>query len=257
MDAARVEKVVEEAAGLRTIRFKWKAVAEPGQFVMVWLPGVDEVPMSLSHIGGLRGITVEKIGEATGAIHELKAGDRFGVRGPYGKGFDLFGKNVLIVGGGSGMACLAPAVEAIRASRRKVCVAIGAKMKKGLVFVDRMRRCGAEMNIATDDGSEGFHGFVTQLAGEMLNEKRFDSILTCGPEVMMKKVVALGLKKRIPVQASLERFMKCGIGLCDSCAFDGFHVCRDGPVFSSIVLKNIEDFGEFRRDACGRREKAV
>lgn len=255
MDVVRVEKIVDEAHRLKTVRFKWDARAEPGQFVMVWLPGVDEVPMSLSYIGKLKGITVENIGKATNAIHNLKLGTKIGVRGPSGKGFMLNGKNVLVVGGGSGMACLAPTVEVLAEKGCKVSVSIGARTKDALLFVQRIKRCGADVMISTDDGSEGHHGFVTELAEKILEEKSFDSILTCGPEIMMKKVLALGLKNKTPVQASLERYMKCGIGLCDSCAFNGYHVCRDGPVFSSDVLRNVGDFGKFRRDACGRRER--
>jgi dihydroorotate dehydrogenase electron transfer subunit len=72
---------------------------------------------------------------------------------------------------------------------------------------------------------------------------------------MMKKIVDIANKMEIPIQASLERYMKCGIGMCDSCSINGLQVCRDGPVFSGDVLKNLEEFGKRRRDVCGRAVK--
>jgi dihydroorotate dehydrogenase electron transfer subunit len=107
--------------------------------------------------------------------------------------------------------------------------------------------------VSTDDGSFGYHGFASDLAKKILEKERFDQIITCGPEKMMKKILELGLEYKIPVQASLERHMKCGIGICDSCAIDGWHVCKDGPVFDNKKLGKMKDFGRFKRDASGRR----
>ncbi|MBU4190315.1 MAG: dihydroorotate dehydrogenase electron transfer subunit, partial [Candidatus Thermoplasmatota archaeon] len=74
-------------------------------------------------------------------------------------------------------------------------------------------------------------------------------------EKMMKKILELGLEYKISVQASLERFMKCGIGICDSCAINGHHICKDGPVFDDKKLRKMKDFGKFKRDASGRKVK--
>jgi dihydroorotate dehydrogenase electron transfer subunit len=109
--------------------------------------------------------------------------------------------------------------------------------------------------VATDDGSRGFNGFVPALAEKLLEKHRFDQIVTCGPEVMMKAVVAAAMKRGIAVQASLERYMKCGIGICDACAFDDRLICVDGPVFTGEQLAASEDFGKWRRDKSGRRIK--
>jgi len=115
-----------------------------------------------------------------------------------------------------------------------------------------VKACGT-LYVATDDGSAGHHGFVSDVAAKLLDDGRFDMVITCGPEVMMKKVVDLANAKGVRVQASLERYMKCGIGICDACAFDDKLVCLDGPVFDGEVLAASEDFGKFRRDKSGRR----
>jgi len=86
-----------------------------------------------------------------------------------------------------------------------------------------------------------------------LEENDYDQILTCGPEAMMRAVVELGSRHGIGVQACLERYMKCGIGLCGQCCIDGHRVCTDGPVFDGETLRKIKEFGKFRRDPSGRR----
>jgi len=131
----------------------------------------------------------------------------------------------------------------------------GARTKADLACLSRVRAAGP-VHVSTDDGSEGFHGFVSDLAAKLLHEERFDMVLTCGPEVMMKKVVDAANARRVPVQASLERYMKCGIGICDACAFDDKLVCYDGPVFGGEELAKSQDFGRWRRDISGRRVKA-
>ena len=86
----------------------------------------------------------------------------------------------------------------------------------------------------------------------MMDERRYDAIFTCGPEMMMKGIIDMAMERGIPVQASLERFMKCGIGICDSCSINGYRVCVDGPVFSE-ELKFMTDLGKFKRDRAGRK----
>ncbi|MEE9151424.1 MAG: dihydroorotate dehydrogenase electron transfer subunit [Thermoplasmata archaeon] len=256
LESPRIVKIVsvtKENKDVITITFKDKCKVLPGQFVMVWLPGVDEVPMSLSYTGEEKGITVKKIGEATKAMHLLKQGDRIGIRGPYGTHFEAKGKKLLVLAGGIGIAPLAPLIEL--AQDKQVTLALGAKTSKELLFQSRLKDCCEKLFLATDDGSEGYHGFVSDLAEEILEKEGFDTIMTCGPELMIKKVVDLANERKIPVQTSLERYMKCGVGICDSCAINGLHVCKDGPVFSGKILAELNDFGRFRRDTCGRKER--
>lgn len=249
----RVVKCREEAPGIVTLRFRLPAKAVPGQFIMAWLPGVDEVPMSLSHFGTVKGITFMVRGDATRALAALKAGDRFGVRGPAGRGFALKGRRMLMVGGGTGMSPIAGLAELSLKKRRTPVVVTGARSADRLLFVERLRKAGIRVEVSTDDGSAGFHGTAVGLMKKLLKDERFDSICTCGPEAMMYAVVVEARRRRIPVQASLERYMKCGVGMCDACAVAGRHVCTDGPVFSGEELAGMPEFGRWHRDASGAR----
>ncbi len=245
-------EVVRESHHTTTYRFRADFGGAPGQFVMVWVPRQDELPMALSYLGPVKGITVHAYGEATKALAAFRPGDRIGVRGPYGNTFKLEGERVLAVSGGTGMASMIAAVEAFAQQGAELTTAVGARTAEELLFVDRASASG-EVHVATDDGTRGYHGFVPALAEKLLEKHPFDQILTCGPERMMKIVVDMARQKGIRVQASLERYMKCGIGICDACAFDDRLVCVDGPVFGGERLAASKDFGAFRRAKDGRR----
>lgn len=226
---------------------------EPGQFVMVWVPGVDEVPMAL--FGGEEGrfrILVEAKGDCTRALAAKKAGDLIGLRGPYGRGFQVRGRRLLIVVGGTGTSPLVPLCERHR-GRIEVDVVIGGRTREFLLLVEDYRRAGARVHVATDDGSEGFHGRAPDLARQLLDRHTYDDVLTCGPERMMHAVVEECARRGIPVQASLERWMKCAVGICDACLVDGIRLCRDGPVLDRAVLIGLEDFGKYEREPSGVR----
>jgi len=243
-----ITRIVEETPSIRTFVFDHEFTFSPGQFVMVWVPGVDEIPMALSSASS---ITVQKVGDATAALFALSPGDRIGIRGPFGNGFPVSGR-VLAVAGGLGAAPLLP----LAASGRVDTFLLGARTAGELLFADRLRDV-TELQIATDDGSMGRHGFVTGLLQEA-DLKQFDHICVCGPEVMMRAVLkyldSQGMADR--GQFSLHRYMKCGIGICGSCCTDpgGLRVCRDGPIFSGDVLLASE-FGHYMRDASGLKKK--
>jgi len=247
-----LERIVETPSTV-TWRFDAPAEASPGQFVMLWVPGDDEIPMSLSYTGTRAGVTVKAMGATSRAIQSIGVGAPIGIRGPYGHGFDLAPKRVLVVAGGSGAAVLAPAAEALRARGGRVAVALGATTASELLFADRFRSMGAEVRVSTDDGSLGTRGFVTPLAEAWLREEPFDALWSCGPEIMMRKVTDAARAADVPSFGSVERLMKCGIGLCDACALGPYHVCVDGPVFPGTVLSGLEEFGVSARDAAGRR----
>ena len=242
-----------EAKDTKTIMFEYPSEMIPGQFFMIWVPGVDEIPMSVSYIDkDVKGITFRKVGEATNALFDLGDGDKIGVRGPYGNGFKIDGEKILFAGGGTGIAMLAPAVEKAVDKNISSTVILGVKSMGELFFEDRLKNCGAEVYVSTDDGSKGYKGFASDFTRELLSKEKFTSVLTCGPEVMMKQL--LDMCKNIPFQASLERYMKCGIGLCGQCCVgEGLRVCTEGPVFDGKTLENIEDFGVYKRDASGRK----
>lgn len=242
---------VRETPTQCTLVLDWATRAVPGQFVMVWIPGVDEVPMGFSRISPSAAITIQRMGEATEALCSLSTGDKVGVRGPLGRGFrPVEHERVLLVGGGNGTAPLVPLAETLVSMGCDLTVAVGAKTADELLFIDRLTEfVGGTVNIATDDGTAGHAGFVTTLAHDLM--EGMDRVYTCGPEIMMRKVAESCWDLGIPFQASLERYMKCGVGLCDACAMGSHLVCRDGPVFDGDDLRNVPDFGAFRRSPSG------
>jgi dihydroorotate dehydrogenase electron transfer subunit len=250
----KVTSTQSEGEGMTTLRFAFDRPVAPGQFLMVWVPGVDEVPMSASYIYGEKGITVKEVGKATKALSCLRPGDSIGVRGPYGKGFELMPGRTLLVGGGSGMASLLAAAEFIH-DPAMVDILIGARTSSELIFVQRARGLSDEVHVSTDDGSSGRKGTVVELAKDHLGKKGYASVLGCGPEKMLVALLAACREAGVPCQLSLERFMKCGTGLCGSCAIDGLRICADGPVFPGEMLSKLPEFGNSKRDECGRRIK--
>jgi len=240
---AIITEVVEETPTIRTLFFETSFDPQPGQFVMAWIRGVDEIPMALSYDNA---ITVQKVGPTTSTLFELCEGDSIGIRGPLGQGFLLKPGHILLIAGGVGAAPLAPLAEKASSEGIKVTTLLGAKTKKELVFRQRFEKAGAVL-VATDDGSEGIHGYVTQLID---NNESYSQTYCCGPEIMMKKI----LDKVSPSksQFSLHRYIKCGLGICGACCVDGLRVCMDGPVFSGDILKKSE-FGIYRRNECGER----
>jgi dihydroorotate dehydrogenase electron transfer subunit len=253
-----IEDKTWETPSTVTLRFRYEPPARPGQFVMIWLPGDDELPMSLSYTtGSLKGVTIKAMGETSHRVLGLQTGTAVGIRGPYGNAFDLTPKRILVVSGGSGGAVLAPAAEAARNGGSAITVALGATTQKELLFRERFSKMSnGDLHLSTDDGSDGHHGYVTDVAARLMEERKFDALWTCGPEIMMVKLVASAGKAHVPIFCSVEREMKCAVAMCDACAFGPYHVCLDGPVFSSVMLAKVEDFGRFKRDASGRRVRA-
>ncbi len=250
LETVKITKIKEETPTIKSFYLDRVIDTRPGQFIMVWVPGADEFPLALSRTYQECSVTVKAVGKGTETLHKMNVGDRLGIRGPYGNGYDLGKGDTLVVMGGYGGASLLPAVEELNRGGSKVKVALGASCLDELLFVDEISRI-SHLELCTDDGSAGRHCVVTGLAVDMLDG--VDRVLTCGPEKMMKKVVDMCVERKIPVQASLERYMKCGMGLCDSCSIDGLQVCRDGPVFSGKELVVMEEFGRFERDPSGRR----
>jgi dihydroorotate dehydrogenase electron transfer subunit len=120
------------------------------------------------------------------------------------------------------------------------------------LFRERFLAMGADVHLATDDGSVGHRGFVTALLDRLLTTNSFDALWTCGPEVMMVKVIAAGERHTVPTFCAIERHMKCGLGLCDACSVGPYHVCVDGPVFPAHRLIVLPEFGHLKRDPSGR-----
>jgi len=248
-----IREHIDETPSIKTIRFTETLKARPGQFVMAWVPGVDEFPMSVSYAGRKFGMTYQVVGDGTKALARLRTGDIVGIRGPYGKGFEIKGRKILVVAGGTGMAALGPLIEDAKARKCSVDLVLGARTSKELLFETRATKAGASVHVSTDDGSKGFKGLASELAESVLEEGKFDLICACGPEKMIVSLLRVAKKKRTGMQASLERIMKCGIGICDSCALDGRHVCKDGPVFDDAQLGAFEELGKTKLDLAGRK----
>ena len=259
-----IKKIIEETPTIKTFIFDWTMVGEniptPGQFVMVW-NFKDEKPMSISYIDvgkGELGITVKKVGEFTEDLHTLKEGDKLGLRGPYGNGFDtdLKGMRVLAIGGGVGMAPIASFTEAALKNKAQVDVVCAAQTKDELLFDERLKSKGAKVYTCTDDGSYGFKGFATHRVLQLIEHKEYDWAVVCGPEVMMRPLYGSLESNMIEGEYSMERYMKCAIGVCGQCCVDntGWRICAEGPVFSSDQVSEIVEFGKFHRTASGMKE---
>ena len=255
LTVVKVLQSVKETPDITTIYFPEVPTATPGQYIMVWLPGIDEVPMSISTIGNQSSISIRVVGEATKVLAGLKAGDRIGIRGPFGNGYQITGLRPLLVGGGTGIASLTPLAEKMIKTGIDPMFLIGARTASQLLFKDRLAKIlNDHLYISTDDGSEGFCGYASGLTEKLLDEQIFDQIYLCGPEIMMVKIFSYAENHGIPVQASLERLCKCGLGLCGSCAIGSYRVCIDGPVFSSEVLRSVKnEFGKYKMDSSGKK----
>ncbi|MEM4379860.1 MAG: dihydroorotate dehydrogenase electron transfer subunit [Thermoplasmatales archaeon] len=241
MITEKIIEIVREGEEIYTIKFNSNFSARPGQFIMVWIPGGKEVPMSLSSVSNPLSITFRVYGETTRALANLKKGDKIFFRGPYGNSYPEPKGKVAYVAGGTGLASLISMIRSYDGD-----VYVGAKTRKELFLIEE------RFNIATDDGSMGWKGNVVDLFKSHALE--YDFIYVCGPEQMEKALVDSIPPSKKNVYISLERLMKCGIGICDSCSINGFRVCKDGPVIEINDLRKLDEFGRVRRTESGRAE---
>jgi len=257
-----IEKITDETPTVRTLTFSDQVLSKvlPGQFAMVWIPGVNELPMSvmISEENGKAAFTVRKRGQSSTALYNLNVGDYIGVRGPYGNCFDIKDGNLLLVGGGTGLVPLLRLITHCKSSHN-ITLLMGAQTKKEIFFEDLtnklLEKNQHDVVCVTEDGTYGKKGFVTDVLEYMLSQNKYDAIYTCGPELMMYKIVKLAESKKIFVQASLERMMKCGVGICGSCCVGQDLVCRDGTVFDGEYLLKNDEFGNYHRTKSGILEK--
>jgi len=230
--AFRVVQVIREGAAGVTLILDSALPAQPGQFVMAWLPGIEERPFSVMDDDPLS-LTVAEVGPFTRALCALQPGERVWIRGPFGHGFELAGQRHLLVGGGSGVAALALLAKQARRQEHTVIAALGARTAEQLMLCWHFAKLGCETIVATDDGSAGYHGSVVAAIEAQLAQGRPDSVYGCGPEAMLRALARWAEQAGLPCWVSLERVMRCGIGLCGSCHLGDRLVCRDGPVFAA------------------------
>jgi dihydroorotate dehydrogenase electron transfer subunit len=244
---ARIAKRTAENKKTITLVLDARIEAEPGQFAMIWLPGLDEKPFSISGRDPLC-FAVAKVGPFSEALHALAPGDRLWYRGPFGRGFRLTDGRALLVGGGYGAAplyFLARELIATRTKKRPAeggksaassreslpVIALGARTAEDLLFVRRFEALGLETRVTSEDGSAGTKGLVTDAVKPLLESGAVDRLYSCGPEAMLKAISALCASAGISADLSHEAYMRCGVGLCGACERDGRLVCMDGPVF--------------------------
>jgi dihydroorotate dehydrogenase electron transfer subunit len=222
---------IQENPKTITVVLDQSLVAKPGQFCMLWLPGVDEKPFSIAGPDPLM-FTVSRIGPFSDAIHALKKGDPLWVRGPFGTGWSVGPGRALLVGGGYGAAPLYFLARQLCHVGARVEAALGARTSADLLFVDRFGGQGLPIHAATEDGSAGARGRVTDVVGPLLSAGRFDRLYACGPEAMLRTLEGQCREAHIAAELSHEAYMRCGVGICGSCEHDARLVCMDGPVFT-------------------------
>jgi dihydroorotate dehydrogenase electron transfer subunit len=254
--------VTTENATVKTYTFidKQSAKAKSGQFLMLWIPGIDEIPLSIFNTTeeGKISVVVKAVGEATQHLHNMKPGTTIGIRGPFGNNFTQNNGNVLLIGGGTGIAPLLFLTKNLITNKiKKLTFIVGAKTKNELLFTEQLNKVCQGKNkliITTNDGTYGLQGLVTEPLTTLLIKEKFDAIYTCGPEIMVKKIFELTQKHKLPLEASLERLMRCGIGLCGSCVIGQYRVCKDGTVFNEKQLNEIkEELGTTKIDFSGNK----
>ena len=251
----KVKEVRKETLDIVTLSIEGRLNYKPGQFIMLWLPGMDEKPFAVSYCEqNYFAVTIEKKGDYTKHIAQIKPGTKVGVRGPFGNGFSSK-NNAIIVVGGLGMA---PVMELIKKIKNSVIIQ-GAKSKRDLLYLKdtRLLEIMSENNntiaYCTDNGTFGIPGFTTHVFEQALKKIKPSVVYTCGPEIMIQKVFRICEKHKLKCEASLERFMKCGLGICGSCAIDDQLVCKDGPVFNSEKRRELTELGKLARLASGKK----
>lgn len=190
-----ITEIIEESPSLRTFVFSRRFPAEPGQFCMVWVPGTDEIPMAFS---AQNAITVQKVGEATEALFALSPGDEIGIKGPLGNGFTPPSGRTLAVAGGVGAA---PPLRLLATSGAADDFILGARTADELLFPPGELSGCTNLQCATDDGTSGHHGFVTDLL-RAADPSSYDTICVCGPEVMMNAVLSILCEAGCPEKGS-------------------------------------------------------
>lgn len=226
---------------------EFAAAAKPGQFAHVYLPGRTlRRPISICDIDRERGtlrIVFQIRGEGTAELAEFMPGTFLNVLAPLGNGFTLEenSRKALFIGGGIGVP---PLLAAAKHYGSNATVAVGFRNAGAVILEEDFKSAGCDVRVATDDGSYGYHGLVTDL----IQSETPDMVYACGPAPMLKAVCAFAAKNRIRCEISLEERMACGIGACLGCACrlkraDGSeymgHVCKDGPVFDykNVVME--------------------
>jgi len=233
---------------------------KPGQFSMLWVFGVGELPISISGDPAERGrlvYTVRSVGKATNSLVSRKPGDGIGVRGPFGTGWPLEiarGRDVIVVAGGIGLAPLRPVIYEVLQNREqygRLVLLYGARSPGDVLYRKELatwaRQRETQVLTTVDYGGLSWHGHVgvvtTLFKYARLHPSRSVAMI-CGPEIMMRFVtreLELQGLKREDIYVSMERNMKCGVGFCGHCQYGPHFICKDGPVFPYERIRPLLD----------------
>ena len=253
MDTYPLTRVITHHDTTKSLYIRLPFAVAPGQFVMLWLPGHGEKPFSVSDVDdGFMEITVCAVGDFTRRIMACEEGDYLGIRGPFGNGFSANPRG-LLVGGGMGIAPLRHLAREMARLNMEHTVVLGARSRNEIIFANKFAT--SLCHFVTEDGSLGVKGLVTEPVRSILAEGTVDCVYACGPEAMLVALRDLAEEHDVDYQFALERYMKCGIGLCGSCCLDGpgFRVCVEGPVFNRQQIAQITEFGQPHRGPTGAR----
>lgn len=226
------------------------ANAKPGQFVNVKVSeGVVPLlrrPLSIHHVDSKKKtfkLLYEIIGPGTERLSTRKVGEKLSILGPLGSGFRIEKDIAILVAGGMGIAPLGFLAREALKNKKEVHIFIGAKTKELVLCEDGLKLLGAYVTVATEDGSHGKKGLVTDILSSKLKTQnsKLKTIYSCGPKAMLKEVASIAKKNGIDCQVSMEAYMACGIGACLGCPIEtrmGLKmVCKDGPVFNAEEIK--------------------
>jgi NAD(P)H-flavin reductase len=230
----------------------------PGQFNMIYVFGVGEIPISISgDPANTRTLvhTTRAVGTVTKAMDKLRRGDIIGIRGPYGTPWPIekaVGQDIVFVAGGIGLAPLRPALYYVVAHRErfgKVVLLYGTRSPADILFRQELENWRARFDLdvyVTVDramsGWKGNVGVVTSMIPKAPFDPRNTAAFVCGPEIMMRFTASEMVKRGVDphsISVSMERNMKCGIGLCGHCQFGPVFICKDGPVFPYAQIKDM------------------
>ena len=236
-----------------------------GQFVEVTIDGIGEAPYTPSsspYVKDKMELTIMKAGYVTEKMHNLEPGKILGIRGPFGKGYPIekfYGKEILILGGGVGLAplrCLILTLLEEEEKFKKINICFGAISPDNFIYkewFDELRKHKnvnllRSVDVADDDWKEK-EGVVTVLLNDIKTDYSEVIAVVCGPQIMMKfgtvRLLELGVKEE-NIYLSMETNMSCGLGKCGHCMMDGYYVCKDGPVFTFDEVKGTSELKEFR-----------
>jgi dihydroorotate dehydrogenase electron transfer subunit len=204
--------------------------AAPGQFVMAWLPRLDEKPFSLAYAEPLT-LTVAAVGRFSTAMHALAVGDKVWFRGAFGQPFRMMGNRPALVGGGYGVAPMAWLAEWVKMQGGDPIGFIGGRNEADIIGVSKFEAQSVPVYVTTNDGSYGEEGLVTAPVERLLEQGTIDSICAVGPHGMLHALEILGQRYGVPTQLSWEAYMGCAIGICGMCEHsNGSLLCVEGPV---------------------------